>query len=321
MKRVGDPCRPSANPLLLYPLFLSALSPFRLSSPPHFRPSSTRISVLYNLILQSRAVVKAADFTSRLDAHIYVARAHKDTQKAKVCRLRDLRYSSDGVLFERKISLPYKEAGEKSRGKIAHFLRNVHIERRRDSRAHISNVYKFARNHLTKFSKLVQKMDRSTKCILLFFFITVCKLDKDPPDYTGSLENRSNEAKTSFNRYPRRRTISEVSLAGGIEPRQRISRAFREFSAEHTFQSGVTWGEYGIGRERRRWRSPYITRARLKETVRVGESATGELSGQRSGRKVSYKRVARKWGGGASFRAREPRQCDRVERRNRWPYP
>ncbi|KYN03340.1 hypothetical protein ALC62_05840 [Cyphomyrmex costatus] len=70
-------------------------------------------------------------------------------------------------------------------------------------------------------------------------------------------------------------TISEVSLAGSLEPRQRISWALSEFSAEHTFQSGVTWKEYGIeGRERRRWRSPYITRARLKETVRVGESAT-----------------------------------------------
>lgn len=192
------------------------LSSFIRSFFPLFRPSVLsptpfpalihEDSVLYNPILQSRAIVKAANFTSRLDAHIYIyaARAHKDTQKTKVCRLRDLRYSSDGILSERKISLLYKEADEKSRGKIAHFLRNVHIEKRRDSRAHISNVYKFVRisrgNHLTKFPEPRNRNDREN--IFFFFFITVYKFGKDPPDYTGSFEYRSNEARTSFNRYP-----------------------------------------------------------------------------------------------------------------------
>lgn len=137
-----------ANPLSFIRSFFPLFRP-SVFSPTPFPALIHEDSVLYNLILQSRAVVKAADFTSRLDAHIYVARVHKDTQKTKVCRLRDLRYSSDSVLSERKISLPYKEADEKSRGKIAHFLQNVHIEKHRDSRAHISNVYKFARVHGT----------------------------------------------------------------------------------------------------------------------------------------------------------------------------
>lgn len=140
MKRVGDPCRPNANPLSFIRSFFPLFRPSVLSPTP-FPALIHEDSVLYNPILQSRAVVKAADFTSRLDAHIYAARAHKDTQKTKVCRLRDLRYSSDGILSERKISLLYKETDEKSRGKIAHFLRNVHIEKRRATVERTSRTY------------------------------------------------------------------------------------------------------------------------------------------------------------------------------------
>lgn len=155
MKRVGDPCRPSANPLSFIRSFFPLFRPSVLS-PTLFPALIHEDSVLYNLILQSRAVVKAVDFTSCLVAHIYVARAHKGTQKTKVCRLRDLRYSSDDVLSERKISLPYKEADEKSQGKIAHFLQNVHIERRDNRVVHLERIQirtPSQGNYLTKFSE------------------------------------------------------------------------------------------------------------------------------------------------------------------------
>lgn len=149
MKRIGDSCRPNGNsPSPLSPLSSRFFPLFRLSilSLIPFPAFIREDSVLYNLILQSRAAVKAADFTSRSEtAYIRCTYTHRNT-RTKVCRLRDRRYSSDGVLSERKISLSCKEADEKSRGKIARFL-YAHIERRYGTRAHILNVYKFERIH------------------------------------------------------------------------------------------------------------------------------------------------------------------------------
>lgn len=81
MKRVGDLCRPSANPLSFIRSFFPLFRPSVLSPIP-FPALIHEDSVLYNLILQSRAVVKAADFTSRLDAHIYIytLRVHTKTR-------------------------------------------------------------------------------------------------------------------------------------------------------------------------------------------------------------------------------------------------
>lgn len=71
------------------------LSSFIRSFFPLFRPSVLsptpfpalihEDSVLYNPILQSRAIVKAANFTSRLDAHIYIytPRVHTKTRRRR----------------------------------------------------------------------------------------------------------------------------------------------------------------------------------------------------------------------------------------------
>lgn len=137
MKRVDDlPPFPSLSlsfsltrrqPSLLYPLFLSALSPFRLVSHPISGPHPRGFSPLQPDSSISRGSKSCRFYEPPRRAYIYTlrvcarTRAHRDT-RTKVCRIRDLRYSSDGALSGRKISLPYKEAEEKSRGKIAHFL-------------------------------------------------------------------------------------------------------------------------------------------------------------------------------------------------------
>lgn len=144
MKRVGNPCSPSANPLSFIRSFFPLFRPSVLS-PTLFPALIHEDSVLYNLILQSRAVVKATDFTSRLDAHLYVARAHKTRTRRKYVDFAISVTRLTAFYPNGKISLPYKETDEKSSGKIAHFLQNVHIEKRRDSQAYISYVYKFER--------------------------------------------------------------------------------------------------------------------------------------------------------------------------------
>lgn len=99
MKRVGDLSRVSLLPFssLLYPLFRPSVL-----SPTPFPALIREDSVLYNLILQSRAAVKAADFTSRRDAHIYMCtlRVYTETRaRGYACRLRDLRYSFLTALY------------------------------------------------------------------------------------------------------------------------------------------------------------------------------------------------------------------------------
>jgi len=261
MKRVGDPCRPSANPLSFIRSFFPLFRPSVLSPTP-FPALIHEDSVLYNLILQSRAVLKAADFTSRLDMHIYTlacTQRHAEDESMSTSRAISvirLMVSYPNGKFPSRTKKPTRSRA----ARLPTSCRTCTLKSARNHRANISNVYKFERVHRVIILRNSQRSeDRLIEKKKIFFFITVHKFDKDPPDCTGSFEYRSNEAKTSFNRYPRHRTISEVSLAGDIEPRQRISRALSEFSTEHTFQSGVTWREYGIGgRERRRWRSPCI---------------------------------------------------------------
>jgi len=85
---------------------------------------------------------------------------------------------------------------------------------------------------------------------------------------------------------------------------------------EHTFESGVE------GVRNRRQRKTAMEESLYNAGQIEGNGTSGRernggirLSGQRSGRKVPYKRVAGRWG--SSFQAREPRQCDRVEKRSR----